>query len=41
MLKEIREEFEAEDRNASPAAEVDRWALTLTFAPVSRSPLRP
>ena len=41
MLKEIRDEFEAEDRNASAAAEVDRWALTLTFVPVSPSPRRP
>jgi DNA-binding transcriptional ArsR family regulator len=38
MLKEIREELEGENRNAGTAAEVDRWALTLTFAPVSPSP---
>ena len=38
LFKEIREEFEGDDRNADAAAEVDRWALTLTFAPVSGSP---
>jgi hypothetical protein len=37
ILKEIREEFESDDPKASAAAEVDRWALTLTFAPVSPS----
>jgi hypothetical protein len=41
MFDEIREEFEADDQNAGPAAEVDRWALTITFAPVSPSPRRP
>lgn len=41
MLKEIREEFEGEDPNLGAAAEVERWALTLTFAPVSASPRRP
>ena len=38
MLKDISGEFEVEDRNASTAAEIDRWALTLTFAPVRPSP---
>jgi DNA-binding transcriptional ArsR family regulator len=33
IFKEIREEFEDEDQNAD-AGEVDRWALTITFAPV-------
>lgn len=41
VLKEIREEFEAEDGKASARAEVERWALTLTFVPVSPSPRRP
>ena len=41
MLKEIREEFEAEDRNAGAAAEIERWALTLTFAPMNPSPRKP
>jgi hypothetical protein len=41
MFKEIREEFEGEDQNASAAAEVERWALTLTFAPISPSPRKP
>ena len=38
IFDEIREEFEdpGEDVNAADAAEVERWALTLTFAPVDR-----
>lgn len=41
MLKQIREEFEAEDRNAGATVEVERWALTLTFVPITPSPRRP
>jgi hypothetical protein len=41
MLKDIREEYEAEYPKADAAPEVERWALTLTFAPVSASPKRP
>jgi DNA-binding transcriptional ArsR family regulator len=41
MLKTIREELAGEHRNAGAAAEVERWAITLTFAPMSPSPRRP
>jgi len=37
IVKEIRNDFKREDRNAGAEAEVERWALTLTFAPVSPS----
>jgi predicted ArsR family transcriptional regulator len=40
MVKEIRKEFKGEARNTESAAEVERWALTLTFAPVTASPRR-
>lgn len=40
-IDEIREEFAGEDRTATAAADVERWALTLTFAPVSSSPRSP
>jgi DNA-binding transcriptional ArsR family regulator len=41
LLKETLEEFESEDQTADATAEVDRWALTLTFAPVSPSRRKP
>jgi len=40
-IQEIREEFEDDDRTASTAADVERWALTVTFAPVTPSPRNP
>ena len=40
-INEIREEFEGEDQAASGEADVERWALTITFAPVSAPPRRP
>jgi DNA-binding transcriptional ArsR family regulator len=39
-FKEIRGEFEGEGPKANVPAELERWALTLTFAPVSSSPRR-
>jgi DNA-binding transcriptional ArsR family regulator len=41
IVKELREEFERDDQNVDAAAGVERWALTLTFAPVSSSARRP
>ena len=40
-INEIREAFEGEDQAASAEGDVERWALTLTFAPVSPSPRSP
>jgi DNA-binding transcriptional ArsR family regulator len=40
-VNEIRAAFEGEDQAASGEAEVERWALTITFAPVSGSPQSP
>jgi len=40
-INEIREEFEGEDQAASGEADVERWALTITFAPVSAPPRSP
>ena len=37
LFKELREELERDDQQVDAAAEVERWALTLTFAPVSPS----
>ena len=37
MVEEIRQEFEADDQSPGAEVEVERWALTLTFAPVSAS----
>ena len=36
-LEKIQEEFDRDDQNADAAADVDRWALTITFAPVTPS----
>jgi predicted ArsR family transcriptional regulator len=41
IVKDLREEFERDDQNVDAAADVERWALTLTFAPVSSSARRP
>ena len=40
-INEIRKAFEGEDQAASAEGDVERWALTLTFAPVSPSPRSP
>jgi DNA-binding transcriptional ArsR family regulator len=37
MLEKIQKEFDGDEQNADAAADVDRWALTITFAPVTPS----